>query len=208
MIPDKCGMPDLYDLDVPLKHFLIIRLLALGDEGLSHKAGLYRRNFVRLVDKAVYEYQAARAALVAQVEERHRTVEEMTEEGRIIYIFGFIDHLETCISATRRLLHLLDRIKSEQGALSVPRLTRRSIEAYSKSVKDIRNTIEHMAEKIQSDELKDGEPIMLRAGDKGDRAEIAGNYIKFSDLAYTLCKLHEVALHLIEHSDNVKSVRS
>ena len=65
-IPSECKMPDLSCLDSPLWNRLIVQLL-VGEKGLSRKAQLYRRNFVRLIDKALEEYNNAREVLLAQV---------------------------------------------------------------------------------------------------------------------------------------------
>jgi len=54
MIPKTCEMPDLSVLDSRLARSLITAVLS-GDPGLSPKEGLYRRNFVRLVDQAIKE---------------------------------------------------------------------------------------------------------------------------------------------------------
>lgn len=64
-------MPDLSDLDFPLKKYLILHAL-VGDKGLTQKESLYRRNFVRLVDKAIKEYHEARSTIILQIEEMNR----------------------------------------------------------------------------------------------------------------------------------------
>jgi hypothetical protein len=66
MILTTCEMPDLSGLDSRLGRLLITAVLA-GDPGLSPTEGLYRRNFVRLVDQALKEYADARTALVELV---------------------------------------------------------------------------------------------------------------------------------------------
>lgn len=65
----------------------------------------------------------------------------------------------------------------------IPRLNRRIIEAHTKSIPDIRNVAEHMAEAIQKDELENGQPVMLMNGGNGDRAVLARYEIKFSEIA-------------------------
>jgi len=76
-IPSECKMPDLSGIGSPLLGRLIVQLL-VGERGLSPKAGRYRRNFIRLLDKAVREYNEARAAILADVTEAKRSAEEMT----------------------------------------------------------------------------------------------------------------------------------
>ena len=43
-----------------LKEPLLVILIGLNDKGLTQKLGLHRRNFIRLVDKAIIEYLDAR----------------------------------------------------------------------------------------------------------------------------------------------------
>jgi hypothetical protein len=193
MIPSKCEMPDLSELDARLVRFLILDVL-IGEPGLSQREGFYRRNFVRLVDKALLEYQDARSALIKQIEEGNA---EVLSTGAASF-FRFIRHLENCVNATSRLLKLADRIKSEKGSLSLPRLARRSIEAHSRTIPDIRNAIEHMDEIIRKDEIAEGQPVMLGIGREGDRVVIASHKVRFSDLSNTLRSLHDVACHILE----------
>src|SRR4030042_6365663 len=108
-IPKECKMPDLSGLDAPLMSRLVVQLL-IGESSLSHNARLYRRNFVRLVDKALREYNEARGAILKQVAEAKRPAKEMEKHGRQIFTFQFTDHIETCINAISRLFKLLERI--------------------------------------------------------------------------------------------------
>lgn len=107
-------MPDLSDLD-SLMNRLIVQAL-IGEPGLSQKTRLYRRNFIRLVDRALREYREARELILAEIAEMNRSPEEMSRDGRRIYLFTFPDHIETCINAVRRLYKLLGRIKAEKGS--------------------------------------------------------------------------------------------
>lgn len=194
MIPNKCKMPDISDLTTPLLPALLAQAL-IGNKELSRKSSLYRNNFVRLVDKAIFEYQESRSTIIAQIE-------EMVETGRVLHILNFTDHFENCINATARLLKLLDKIKNESRSPSISRLVRRLVEAYSKSIPDIRNAIEHMAKIIQKDELIEGSPVMLAITDDADGAMIASYHIKFNDIAIILRNLHIVAKQLLESGSN------
>jgi len=196
MIPDECKMPDISDLDFPLKKYLLLHAWA-ADKGITNKEGLYRRNFVRLVDKAIKEYCEARNSILDQIEEAKRPVEEMTKNGRILYIFGFADHFENCINALCRLLKQLEVIKSDSTSWSISRQVRRSIEAHSRSIPDIRNAAEHMEGDIREDKISD-KPVMLSIGDSGDKAVLGEHEIKFADVAMVLRGLHRIARDLFE----------
>jgi len=194
-------MPDISDLTTPLLPSLLVQAL-IGNKELSRKTILYRSNFIRLVDKAVFEYQESRSTIINQIEEMQRPDEEMAETGRILYILNFTDHFENCINATARLLKLLDRIKKEYGPPSIPKVVRNSVKAHSKSISNVRIAIEHMDEIIRKDEIVEGQPVMLSVGDNGDKATIASYHIKFNDLAITLHKLHAVAKQLLQSGSN------
>ena len=66
-------MPDISDLD-SLKEPLLVILIGLNDKGLTQNLGLHRRNFIRLVDKAIIEYLDARQELVKEIKEEKRAL--------------------------------------------------------------------------------------------------------------------------------------
>ena len=165
---------------------MVVQLL-VGECSLSPKARLYRRNFIRLVDKAVREYRKAREVLLAEV----------AEHGRHLRSYEFTDHIETCINAASRLFKLLEGIRSEKEALNFPRELRKLAETHSKSVRDIRNTVEHMDERIQKDAIALGKPIMLACSQEGDRIPVSDCELDFTDLAMVLGKTHEIAQYIL-----------
>jgi hypothetical protein len=186
MIPIESHMPELGNLD-RLVDRLLFRVMMDGRER-DKKEHSIERNFVRLVDKAVREYEAARAALIMQIEDMRRLreaasrmpAEEVVLEGSSLPALGFTDHFEDCITATNRLLKLLQSIKSAK--VPVGREARRIIEAFSKDIPDLRNMVEHIAEAITNGEIKDGEFIMVGPTQDGAGATLGSNRIAFSDL--------------------------
>lgn len=195
-IPSQCKMPDLSGLDFPLVTRLLVQLI-VGERNLSRKAALYRRNFVRLVDKALRQYYEAREVILAEIAEANRPPEEMVKNGRYIYCIAFTNHIETCINAVSRLFRLLERIKSETDSPSFPRELRRLLETKSKSIANVRNSVEHIDEQIQKDEITPGNPIMLSVNKNNDGVIVSNFEIKFKDLAIVLEKMHEIALYLL-----------
>jgi len=184
-------MPNLSGLDSRLSRLLITAVL-VGDPGVTPKEALYRRNFVRLNDKALNEYQAARLAQIKLIE----CGGSEFLAGGWEWFLRFIGHFENCINATSRLIRMIDRILGERGALAVPRTQRRLIEACSKSILEIRNAIEHMDEAIQRGEVTGDQPVMLNIGEPGDRATLGTFQVRFSDLAITLRRLNEIAKYM------------
>lgn len=195
-IPSECKMPDLSGLDSPFIGRLFVQLL-VGDRGLSRKAGLYRRNFIRLVDKALSEYDEAREIILAQIAESNRPPEEMSKDGRRLYMVAFTDYIEDCINAVRRLYMLIERFKSEKESPVLPRELRKLVETKMKSIVDIRHAVEHMDERIQNGEIALGRPIMLTINKNGDGVIVSNYEIKFEELAMVLRTMHEIALYIL-----------
>lgn len=195
-IPKVCKMPDLSGLDTPLIGRLIVQLM-IGEPGLSQKAGLYRRNFIRLVDKALREYKEAREAIVADVAEANRSAKAKQKRGREIHIIAFTDHIETCINAVSRLFKALERIRSEKQSPVFPRELRKLVETKGESVAKVRNAIEHMDEQIQKDEIDPGKPVMCTVSSDDDGVVVSNYEIKFEELAMVLMKMHEVAQYIL-----------
>ena len=189
-IPTECNMQDLADLRMDAMASSILHAFLPSSD--SRKVRLYQHIFARLVDKSIYEYQLARDYLVNQVLESKRPYEELVK-GRIIYMNGFTNHLENCINAIGRLLRLREKLSSEKLDSPIPRELRKVLQASSSSLTDVRNTMEHMDDLIQRDELGEGEFGILSLGKDQASAVIGGYSISFRDLETTLRKLHEIA---------------
>lgn len=195
-IPSECRMPDLSGVTRSLMGTLMVQLM-VGERGLSRKTTLYRRNFIRLLDKALREYQEARQTILDQIGERNRPVEDMSKQGRYLYIIRFPDHIESCISAVRQLYKLLERIKSEKESPPIPRDLRKAVEKMRAPIVNIRDAIEHMEERIQKDEIAPGEPVMATVSEDGDALLVSKYQIQFKDLATVLEKMHEIAFYVL-----------
>lgn len=194
-LPTECKMPDLSGLD-PLMNRLVIQAL-VGEPGLSQKTGLYRRNFIRLVDRALREYHEARGLILAQIAEMNRSLAEMSSEGRSIYLLMFPDHIESCINAVRRLYRLLGRIKSEKESPGLPRELRRRIGRLEETIVIIRDAIEHMDELIRNGEIAVGKPVMATGSENWDAVMVSNYELRFEELAMVLRAMHEIALYLL-----------
>ena len=194
-LPSECKMPDLSGLD-PLTNRLLVQLL-VGERGLSQKTSLYRKNFIRLVDKALREYHETREVILAQIAEMNRSAKEMSRDGRSIYLLTFPDHIETCINAVRRLYKLFWRIKAEKESPEFPRELRRQVRTIEKTIVKIRVAIEHMDELIVKGEIVAGKPIMAAGSENWDAVVVSNYELKFEELATVLRAMHEIALYLL-----------
>jgi hypothetical protein len=184
-------MPDLTELR-PMVGVLFLSYLG-GPAAVTAKATLHRANYVRLVDKAIREYAAARAAIQLQMAESRRDAAEMTE-GRVLYMPAFVDHFVTCINAMHRAVRLLDRLAQEGQPLD--RESRKLIAACARDVTKIRDTLEHIDERVQHDEIGPGEPVTLGLATTDDAAVLAQFTVRFSDVAVALRRMHSIVLPL------------
>lgn len=197
MVPTECRMPSLYPELERLQPRLLLLAAFIGNGALSQNAALIRRNLIRLVDKAVYEYSLARQAVLDQIAESQRSYEEMVG-GRIIYMFGFTDHMENCLNATRRTLDLLQHLRADLSAPAQDRIRRRLIDAHAGSLIDVRNSFEHVGDAINNNEFGEGEMVVLSYGDDQSSICIGKHSLSFNSIATILRGIHEEAKRLLE----------
>ena len=197
MVPTKCNMPSLYPELERLEPQLLLLSAFIGNGTLSRNAGLIRRNLVRLVDKAIFEYTLARQAILDQIAEAQRPYEEMLK-GRIIYMFGFTNHMENCLNAVRRVIGLLEALRSDTSAPAQDRITRRLVDAHVAPLIDIRDILEHMGSAVNADEIQDGHAVILSRGADESSLCIGAHSLSFSSLATIIKAVHSEAKRLLE----------
>jgi len=197
MIPTECRMPSLFPELERLQPKLLLLVSFIGNGTLSQNAALIRRNLVRLVDKAIFEYSLARQAVLDQIAESQRSYEEMLN-GRIIYMFGFTDHMENCLNATRRVLDLLQHLRADLSAPIQDRITRRLVDAHADSLIDIRNTFEHIGNTINNNEFGENQIVVLSFGEDQSSVRIGKHSLSFSSLVTILKAVHSEAKKLLE----------
>jgi hypothetical protein len=196
MIPTENKMPQLYPELGRLQPQLMLTAAFIGNGTLSQNAALMRREVVRLIDKAIYEYTLAQQAIIDQIAETHRPYEELVK-GRIIYMIGFTDHMENCINATRRLVALLQNLRSDRSAPLQDKIKRRLVEAHANPLIDIRDTLEHMGEIISEDKMPDGHPVVIALGDDQASIQLGAYSLSFQSLSIILRALHSEAVILL-----------
>jgi len=187
-VPRKCHMPDLSGLP-PLLPGLVATVLVSEGRNLTEHERFYYRVFLRLADKSVHEYMWAREAVVAEAK-------RFKEGGQGFYFVSFMDHIENCINTCRRLYALLDRVKTENGGLSIERIKRRVVEAHFEELKSVRDAIEHVDEKIREGEIATG--VMPSFTDDDKSLRMLGHTMRFCDLAAVLTKFNEIGRDWIE----------
>jgi len=188
--PGLCDMPDLSDLiDAGQLMAGIVLHTFTGPRGATEREASYRKNLARLVDKAVREYQEAREAC-----------EQLVFSRGVRDAVIFCDHMENCINAVHRAIRLLDRIKQANNiGRNLNRTLKRKIAAGSRFIENIRDTFEHIDERIQRDQIPAGELIMIGlAGATNDRIRVAGEELRLDDLAQTIRTLRELGRVLVK----------
>jgi len=198
MIPTEVKMEDLSRLEKLQPTMVLNLIFAQADKNVNRKTALHRRVYIRLVDKALDEYKEARNLILAQIEEGQRSAEEMTKDGRYIYMFKFVDNMENCISTVRRILRFLDVLKGNQEGLLFPRTIKRQIESLTTPIVGVRDVVEHMEDKIRKDGIQENEPVMLKVADTQDGVMIGGKSLKFSTLSTLIKQLHGLGQNMAE----------
>lgn len=204
IVPTECRMPSLYPELERLQPRLILLTLFVGNGTLSQNAAMIRRNLIRLVDKAVYEYSLARHAVLDQIAESQRSYDEMLG-GRIIYMFGFTDHMENCLNAARRALDLLQHLRADLSAPAQDRIKRRLIDAHAGSLIDVRNAFEHAGSAINNNEFGDGEMVVLSYGNDQSSIYIGKYTLSFNSIVTIIRGVHEEARRLMEEPHDAGS---
>lgn len=187
VLPKECKMPDLSSVfSGPILGQLMVQLL-LGEPGLSREFKLYRRNYIRLLRKAAYEYKQARETIL----------EWISDHQNLNLPSLFTNHMENCINSISRILKLMYRMKSDKAAPNIPEETRKSLEKQFDSFREFRNTIEHIDEVISKGEISKGNPVMLVLNSNHDGVVISNLEIKFNDIVNVLKKSYELAPYIL-----------
>lgn len=194
MIPIQCNMPDLSRLrsESAQSPFLIHQLVGAG-RGFPESMASYRRNVVRLADKAVREYEDVRACVLLQIKEQQRTPEEMSMTGRLLYTTEMTNRLEDCIVTTRRLYRYFERIKSDPSGFPLERLLKRRIAALESSIREIRDLIEHLDDDIRAEWIQQGQNTAPVLDEKTTTISMAGHTLPVANLAKAIEHFHAFA---------------
>lgn len=189
--PVQCGMPDLSDASHKTMLAYVLNSIFRGAGTLDTSASAYLRGFILVTDKAVFEYEAARASM-------HEFVATRT---RLSVYFETTWHLENCLHSTRRALRFVERLRGTLGDV-LPRDEWKVIQSYERSVREVRDLVEHMDNEIAAGQISaEGYLIALALSDDGDAATIGTFSITFTRLAKLLRRLYTLASLLGDYRD-------
>jgi hypothetical protein len=181
--PERYDMPDLSELSE--NTMLTALLLALtGEEPITGTPGrpLYL-NIVRLSDKAVMEYEAARKSLTEFASQR--------AFGVWSPLFRGVDHLENCITALARALLYVKALRSEL-VVSLPEINT----AVAENIRRLRHRVEHTDEDIVQGKLAEGHAPFLEAA--SDRVYLREVEVTFDELVDTIRQVDAVVQALVQ----------
>src|SRR5260370_32398358 len=119
MLPIECNMPELARLRKPGAYtpFLLHQLIGAGKDFPATMAS-YRRNFVRLADKAVTDYCDVRDRVLLQIAESKRSATDMSENGRFLYMIELTNRLEGFLINNHRPYCYFGKNKNEPSSFS------------------------------------------------------------------------------------------
>ncbi len=189
--PRAVQMPDLSALTTPvaLAHILNVTLRGAGVRDYAGR--VYLIGFIRMVDKAVFEYEAARLALEQYI----------ASENKTSLMFRAVAHLETCVNSTRRALRFHDHMKNYQPAPNIDGITQRALASYGASIPKIRNAIEHMDDWVACGQVREGDPVALMVSEQGDAISISTERLSFQTLATLFQRLHALTMELADYHE-------
>ena len=199
LVPEHCAMPDLYKRFAPQFQtltYLLMTVSGTNADSLSENALKLRQTIIRLVDKANREYMTARNHLIEQILESNRPYEELVQ-GRIIHMFGFFDEIENCVISCRRLLDLLEKVVDDTSIPDATKIQAALDPGRKKNLTDFRNTIEHMAERITSEQISDSKPIVISLSEDSESIVIGNNTMPLRLLADILTSIHSAGFSLL-----------
>jgi hypothetical protein len=141
-------------------------------------------NFSRLTDKALREYDAARAELLLYLSPGDGPL-------RTSFYLRAIDHMENCVSATHRAVLNARALRAGKIGRGGPRVTPRQ----EQQLAFLRNAVEHSDEKLigkqhgKSPAFDKADPFSLRLANT--RMVIGVNDLSYEDLVSAMTKCHK-----------------
>jgi hypothetical protein len=200
MLPTKCNMPDLSDLtENPAVHPFLIHQLIGAEVGFPAKMSAYRRNLVRLADKAARDYSEVRKCVLAQIQEMQRPPEQMAQQGRQLFMMQASDKLEDCIITVRRLFRYFERIKSDPTRFPMDKIFKKQVEALEGSIMNIRDLIVHLDEVIYVGDISEGQNTAPVLDAETTTITIGSTALSVEFLARSIRRFHEFARQFAQH---------
>ena len=136
-------------------------------------------NFVRVTDRAIFEYEHAREHLLRSM-----------APGGSLNLLRAVWHFESCIDATNRGIALAQQLRKRQPGPSSLLPTARQ----QRQVRQMRNAIAHADERIVKGDFTPGRPIMVYP--RATRIELGKHTLTYRDLSACITKSYRMLEHI------------
>jgi len=153
----------------------------------SGRARQIADGYVRLVEKALLEYEDSRSNLLA-----------FLADGTADHQHRAQDHFESCVQSLHRAIEYLERLrgfgyKRGDGVSLVPRPRDLEVirEPVRAKVRDMRDAVEHLDKDILGGRLPENAKVGIHLG--WDKASLADLSLDYADVARWITQLHEYA---------------
>jgi hypothetical protein len=184
--PRRSAMPDLSELFRKTILTFLLSHIYQGAGAKDYCARAFQINLVRLVDKALEDYELSRVAFSEYVSRPSNNVWSP--------LFRAVGHMENCFGSLERALRLARRLaEHEETATAVSGFS--ILEpAVRKRISKIRNTMEHIDERVIQQQIKEGDLTMLFLSE--DAVELQHERIEYSELVAWLRELHDLSTNM------------
>ncbi len=170
-------MPDLSSLySKNMLNLTLDRLVGTDPGPKNHPHQATWVNLVRLADKSLREYEAARNAFAVLQKEIH--------QGHISPLFLGIDHLENAITATHRAVLHSEVLRAAGWGRAVRTPTTRQ----KALLKAMRHHVEHAEDKLHKGQIAQGQPFMITPKER--RMSFGKTTLTYLDLARCITKVY------------------
>lgn len=161
--------------------------------GVPHVAGSFAardyRNAVRLIEKAIREWEMARINLARYADR------ESNGDAETLLFLHSVDHFENMVNALHRASQLLAHLKGAREAPIAKNDLLRDSEV--EQIRQMRHGSEHVDGYVREGTIPEGEDLMIRPWCEG--ITFAQQAISYATLERWLRQLHALSLKLVDH---------
>lgn len=187
--PSTNGMPDLSNLEANLLNSVLNEFFrGAGPVEIEVKA--LWKNYIRLIDQILWEYNAARESLQYFIDQTEFSI------GHLGYLFRAVAHMETLLNTMRRAIKFARRIRNVERCFKFKKLSVLKDDVGKRIIK-IRNDIEHLEDAILNGEITEESATTMKV--ESDRIELLNNVILYADLANWITELHSLSIQLVDY---------
>jgi hypothetical protein len=189
--PCKATIPDIKVDMFVLDCYLKSSKVGLNQCGSSQD--LLRKNFVRLIDKALHEYGKARKYMIKEIEECIHNASQKNERGGFVYAYIIANCLEDCIMSINRACNIFQVLKKSKH-FELDRQKMLSFQHYEEAVCKIRIVFENMEKELRKEELNELNSAQLQISANHELIEITKYKLSLKDLLLALEYAYELAV--------------